>query len=233
MVIHHPQTALEAVQIRKGSPEDTVYLAGGTDDLRLGGGAEGKELIDINTLNEPYNTITEKDGKVWIGARCTLQQVVESELVPGFIREAAAFCSSFTRRNSATIGGNVALRRQDSYTAAALTAAEAVLMSTTPHGENEKPIGEYLQSDCKRFIRYIVVDKDRTGWVKRFGNTSASHAALIAAESQGVYALSVSGSAFTYGNTPELAKEMAFTDDITGSAVYKKYLAKTVFTLGR
>lgn len=233
MIIHHPKTALEAVMLRKENADTAVYLAGGTDDLRLGGSAEGKDLIDINGLNEKYDTITVRDGKVWIGARCTLQQVAESDLVPAFIREAAMFCASFVRRNSATVGGNVALRRQDSYMAAALTAAEAVLDTVTPHGEEEKAIGEYIKSSCKRFIRYIVVDADRTGSVKRFGNTSSSHAALIAAHSGDVYALSVSGSEFTYGNTPELAKDMAFADDITGSAAYKKYLAETVFTLGR
>lgn len=233
MVIHHPKTALEAVQLRKANADTSVYLAGGTDDLRLNGAAVGKDLIDINGLDEKYDTITVKDGKVWIGARCTLQQVVESELVPVFIREAAGFCASFVRRSSATIGGNVALRREDSYMAAALTAADAVLDTVTPHGEEMKPIGEYLQSTCKRFIRNIVVDQDRTGWVKRFGNTSASHAALIAAESSGIYALSVSGTPFTYGNTADLAKDMIFADDVTGSAEYKKYLAQTVFTLGR
>ena len=233
MVIHHPKTALDAVMLRKANADTSVYLAGGTDDLRLGGAAVGKDLIDINGLDEKYDTITVRDGKVWIGARCTLQQVLECELVPAFIREAAGFCSSFVRRNSATIGGNVALRREDSYMAAALTAAVAVLDSITPHGEEMKPIGEYLQGHCKRFIRYIVVDKDRTGWVKRFGNTSAGHATLIAAESNGIYALSVSGTPFTYGNTADLAKNMTFTDDVTGSADYKKYLAETVFTLGR
>ena len=233
MTIYHPKTALEAVELRKDNADTAVYLAGGTDDLRLGGAAEGKDLIDVNGLDEKYDTITEKDGKVWIGSRCTLQQVVESELVPAFIREAAGFCASFARRNSATIGGNVALRRQDSYMAAALTAADAVLDTVTPHGEERKPIGEYLQCTCKRFIRYIVVDKDRTGWVKRFGNTSASHATLIAAESNGIYALSVSGTPFTYGSTADLAKDMTFVGDVTGSAEYKKYLAETVFTLGR
>ncbi len=219
--------------LRKANADTSVYLSGGTDDLRLNGAAAGKDLIDINGLDEKYDTITVRGGKIWIGARCTLQQVMECELVPAFIREAAGFCASFVRRNSATIGGNVALRRQDSYMAAALTAADAVLDSVTPHGEEMKPIGEYLQSSCKRFIRYIVVDQDRTGWVKRFGNTSASHATLIAAESSGIYALSVSGTPFTYGSSADLAKNMTFDDDITGSAAYKKYLAETVFTLGR
>ena len=230
-MIYHPKTPQEAANLRKEHADTAVYLAGGTDDLRLGGDAEGKDLIDITGFD--FNTITEKDGKVYIGALCTLQDVAESELVPSFIREAALFCASFARRNSATVGGNRGLRRSDSYLAAALTAAEAVIKSVTPHGEREKPVGEYLQSDCLRLIEYIVVDRDRKGSVKRFGNTSASHAALIAAESEGVYALSVQGSALVYGASPDIADKAGYIDDLTGSAAYKKYLAGIVFASGR
>ena len=230
-MIYHPRTPQEAVNLRKEHADTAVYLAGGTDDLRLGGAAEGKDLIDITGFD--FNTITEKDGKVYIGALCTLQDVVESDQIPSFIKEAALFCASFAKRNSATVGGNIGLRRSDSYLAAALTAADAVLKSVTLHGEEDKAIGEYLQSDCKRLIEYIVIDKNRTGWVKRFGNTSSSHATLIAAESNGTYALSVSGSSFAYGTAPNLSEQMTFVDDLTGSAAYKKYLASIVFTLGR
>lgn len=230
-MIYHPKTPQEAVNLRKEHADTAVYLAGGTDDLRLGGAAEGKDFIDITGFE--FNTITEKDGKVYIGALCTLQDVAESDLIPAFIKEAAAFCASFARRNSATVGGNIGLRRSDSYLAAALTAADAVLKSVTPHGEEDKPIGEYLQSECKRLIEYVVIDKDRGGWVKRFGNTSSSHAALIAAASGDKYALSVSGSKFAYGTTPDLAEHMTFVDDLTGTAAYKKYLSGIVFTLGR
>lgn len=228
-MIYHPATPQEAVNLRKQNADTAVYLAGGTDDLRLGGAAEGKDLIDITLFD--FNTITEKDGKVYIGALCTLQDVVESDLVPDFIRDAAKLCASFERRNSATVGGNLGLRRTDSYLAAAMTVAEATLKSVTPHGDEDKAIGEYLMSDCKRLITYVVVDKKCKGWVKRFGSTSASHAALIAAKSGGNYALSVSGTPFVYGTTPELSKNMTFADDLTGSAAYKKYLAETVFTL--
>ena len=230
-MIYHPKTPQEAVDLRKEHADTAVYLAGGTDDLRLGGAAGGKDLIDITGFD--FNTITEKDGKICIGALCTLQDVIESDLVPAFIKEAAAFCASFAKRNSATIGGNIGLRRSDSYMAAALTAADAVLKTVTPHGEEDKAIGEYLQSDCMRLIEYIVIDKDRTGWVRRFGNTSSSHAALIAAVSGGRYALSASGSELAYGTAADLADHMSFVDDMTGSAAYKKYLASIVFTLGR
>ena len=155
-MIYHPRTPQEAVNLRKEHADTAVYLAGGTDDLRLGGAAEGKDLIDITGFD--FNTITEKDGKVYIGALCTLQDVIESELVPAFIREAAGFCASFAKRNSATVGGNLGLRRSDSYLAAALTAADAVLKSITPHGEQDKPVGEYLQSRGKKDFNLIGYD---------------------------------------------------------------------------
>lgn len=231
MIVHHPRTAAEAVQLRYANPDTTVYFAGGTDDLRLGGAAEGKELIDINALG--LNTIEEKEGKLHIGARVTLQQLVDSDLVPAFIKEAAKFCASFAKRNSATVGGNLALRRDDSYLAAALCAAEAKIVALGDKGEKEETAYDYLKGGCKCLIEYIVVDKARTGWVKRFGNTSASHAALIAAESGGVYALTVKGTGLACGSTPDLYETMAFHDDLSGSAEYKKYLAKTVFSLRR
>ena len=108
-----------------------------------------------------------------------------------------------------------------------------IVLGSAAHGEEMKPIGEYLQGKCMRLIEYVVLDADRTGWVKRFTNTASSHAAVTAAVSGDIYALSVSGSDFAYGTTPDLADSMEFTDDISGSAAYKKYLAKTVFTLGR
>ena len=230
-MIYKPTTIQEAVALRTANPDTSVYLAGGTDDLRLGSAAEGKSLIDINGLCS--DTIEEKDGKLYIGALCTLQTLKSCDKVPAFLREAAGFCSSFVKRNSATVGGNLALRRQDSYLAAAFAAANAVVLVSNPDGDTEVAISKYLKCDCACLIRAIVIDKSVSGWVKRFGNTSASHAALIAAVSGETYALSVSGSEFACGNTPDLYETMSFTDDLTGSAEYKKYLAKTVFTLGR
>ncbi len=226
-MIYHPTTPQEAVALRREHRETSVYLAGGTDDLRLHSPATGKDLVDINGLG--FDTIQVKDGKVYIGARVTLQQLVECAAVPAFIREAAGFCANFIRRNSATVGGNVAARRQDSYLAAALTAADAVLVAETADGEKEKAIGEYLLSDCKCFLKYIVVDAERQGFVKRFGRTASTHATLIAAESNGVYALSVHGSALVYGDSAAVYEKATYVDDLEGSAAYKKYLASIVF----
>ena len=41
-MIYHPRTPQEAVNLRKEHADTAVYLAGGTDDLRLGGAAPGQ-----------------------------------------------------------------------------------------------------------------------------------------------------------------------------------------------
>lgn len=231
MIIHRPATAELAVLLRKDLGDRGAYLAGGTDDLRLNGAAGDKELIDINGLVP--KTIEVREGKLAIGALATFNDLIDSPLVPDFLKEAARFCASFVKRNSATVGGNLGLRRDDAYLVAALTAAGAEVLCTTPHGDKRTFVGEYLQGDCLCLIREILLDADRIGWVKRFGNTSSSHATLIAAQSGGTYALSVHGSGLVWGDSPDLADRLTYVDDLTGSGAYKKYLAKTVFTLRR
>lgn len=230
-MIYKPTTLREAVALRTEHPDDAVYLAGGTDDLRLGSNAAGKDLIDINGLVD--TAIEVKDGKLRIGGLATLQDIVESPLVPGFVKDAAKFCSSFEKRNAATVGGNLALRRDDSYLAAALCAAEATLLLCTADGEKERPAAEFLKCTCTPIIEAVILDADRTGWVKRFGNTAASHAAVIAAQSGDVFALTVHGSGLAIGNSPAIYETLEYKDDLTGGADYKKYLAKIVFEQGR
>jgi len=52
-------------------------------------------------------------------------QILEDKLVPSYLKEAIRFCGSFTKRNMATIGGNIAIMRDDSYLIATLLAAKA------------------------------------------------------------------------------------------------------------
>ncbi len=225
MTVHHPDTSHEAVRLRH-ELIDSAYLAGGTELLRLGA-RPVSDLIDISGLVS--DEIVEKDGFVLIGARTTLESLLSCELAPGFIREAAGFCFSFEKRNAATVGGNLSLHRTDSYLASAFAAAEAEVILECTSGEKRKPIAEYLSKRCRGLVRYFAVDKDRTGRVWRFGRTASSHAALIAAESNGTYAVSSSGSPLAIGSSPDLYKSIGFVSDLEGSAEYKRYLASIVF----
>ena len=150
-MIYHPKTPQEAVDLRKEHAGTAVYLAGGTDDLRLGGAAGGKDLIDITGLD--FNTITEKDGKICIGALCTLQDVIESDLVPSFIKEAAAFCASFAKRNSATIGGNIGNASPKGDMPQPLILMDAEVVLTSVDGERRMLVDDYIIATKKTALR--------------------------------------------------------------------------------
>lgn len=227
MVIHQPGTLKEAVKLRH-EIENSSYLAGGTEVLRLGSSIDSNaELIDINALLD--KSIAERDGKIFIGGGASLQSIKDSEILPDFIKNAASFCSSFEKRNSATIGGNIALKRDDSYMLAALVAAEAEVIIECHAGEKIKPISVYIEKACKGVVKYIVIPSGRKGWSKKIAISSASRAILIAAESEGVYALSVSGSPLAFSKDKDLYKSIEYKSDYRASAEYKKYLASVVF----
>lgn len=230
MVIHKPKTPAEARALCS-KIANSVYLAGGTEILRLNSSiSEDAELIDINKLG--FDDIFKKDNKIYIGARASLEDINKSGLIPAFIREASSFCSSYEKRNAATLGGNIATGREDSYMLSSIVVAGANVLVETLDGEIEKTIDAYLSDKkSKDLLKYFIIDENTKGWVKRFASSSSSHAALIAAHSGNIFALSVSGSAFMFGNTPKLYESMVFKDDLTGSADYKRYLASIVFSL--
>ena len=227
MIIHQPSTLKDAVKLRH-EIENSTYLAGRTEVLRLGSSIDpSAEIIDINALLD--SSISERDGKIFIGGGATLQSIKECAILPDFIKNAASFCSSFEKRNSATIGGNVALKRDDSYMLASLIAAEAEVVIECHSGEKIKPLSVYIEKACKGIVKYIVISSSRKGWSKKIAISSASRAILIAAESEGVYALSVSGSPIAFSRDKDLYKNIEFTSDYRASAEYKKYLASVVF----
>ena len=63
-MIYHPRTPQEAVNLRKEHADTAVYLAGGTDDLRLGGAAEGKNFVLVNHHNPAIQDFSVKAGEL-------------------------------------------------------------------------------------------------------------------------------------------------------------------------
>ncbi len=227
MRIYHSSDAAEAVRLRH-ELEGSHYLAGGTEVMRLGSSiAADAPLIDITGL--PLSGIRQENGKVIIGALTTLEEIRNSALVPAFIRDAAAFDASLQLRNSATIGGNFALRRFDSYMIPALLASEADVSLMCTKGEKHKSAAEYFsRKECRALLLSFSVSAGREGESVRIARSSHAHAAVTGARSEGVYAYAVSSSGIAYGG-PDAWKEISFTDDLTGSADYKRYLASVLF----
>ena len=224
------KTAEEAVAL-KG--QRSAFLAGGTEINRLGSTVDASRLIGvgrITTLDEidEYKDAEKGTEYVRIGAMSTFQDIVDSPLVPAYLKEACLFMGSRTKRNMATIGGNIALRRTDSYLYATLLACHARLDLMCKDGAVIRKCTKAYLEDFKAYadmlIVSVLVPVDAVVFSKRYANTVQSHAVLTVsvglAEGKMRYAVATKD---TYlGLLPE--NELVFKDDIYGSAEYKKYL---------
>ncbi|MDX9938495.1 MAG: FAD binding domain-containing protein [Sphaerochaetaceae bacterium] len=178
-------TVTSAGQALQGAREDSAFLAGGTEILRLGSSVSRARMINLKGLG--LDTISVENQSVTIGAMVTFQQALEHDAVPGYLKEALRFCASRTRRNMATIGGNIALVRDDSYLLPTLVAAKArlVLADLATDGsyvEENIPIREYhsfRDHFSGSLILGIILNKpQRFVASSRFSRTAQSPAAI-------------------------------------------------------
>ena len=180
------KTVEEALAAKKSGG---VFLAGGTEINRLDSSVRADKLISIRHIKE-LAAICEADDSICIGAMCTFQQVVESDQVPDWMKEACLFMASRTKRNMATIGGNIAVSRTDSYLAATLLAVQAKVKLA---GSETVDYLDYIggsgcgdaQGSCPyadALIECLIIPKDMAFVEsKRTANTAQSHAALTVA----------------------------------------------------
>ncbi len=246
------QTAREAARL-KGSQAKSAYLAGGTEINRLGSTINARTLISIGRIEE-LDGIREEDDAILIGSMCTFQDIIDSPLTPAYLKEACLFMGSRTKRNMATIGGNIALRRTDSYLYATLLAAAAKLTLKDKNNKTEtRCVCCYLhryEEFKDLLITEIRVPKNAKVETKRYSNTVQSHAVLTVAVGETTWceksslriAVAAKNTALTRLDDISEAmeqkeltdeelirklkenKELRFRSDIYGSPEYKRYL---------
>ena len=230
---------------------EAVFIAGGTEVNRLGSdaAAAADTLISLKKC-AGLAGISEGAGFVNIGAMTTFQQLVESDTVPGWLKEAARFMASRTKRNMATIGGNIAAYRSDSYLIPALYAAGAVLEISEGGKVECIKISEYLEKKDayqNALITSVTVPKDIKLVSKRYANTAQSHAVLTMSAALGEEGIRMAGAVKNVGVLHFCDLEKAFredqdiseeavikmvkectgletADDMFGSDAYKRYL---------
>ena len=224
------KTSEEAVSL-KG--QRSAFLAGGTEINRLGSACEASRLIGIGrvpTLDgiDEYTDAENDIMYIRIGAMSTFQDIVDNPLTPAYLKEACLFMGSRTKRNMATIGGNVALRRTDSYLYATLLACHAKLDLMCKDGAVIRKCTKCYLENYKDYsdtlIVSVLVPADAVVASKRYSNTVQSHAVLTvsAGVADGKLRVAVAAKDTYLGMLPE--GELPFRDDIYGSADYKKYL---------
>ena len=248
----------EAIGAKNAS---AAFLAGGTEVNRLGSdiAVKAETLISLKKC-EGLSDIEETADAVKLGAMCTFQQIVESDKTPEYLKEAALFMASRTKRNMATIGGNIAALRDDSYLMPVLLAVCAEVEVLKADGSEWLCISSYKEAaeeGEEMLITAVRIPKDAKVASKRYANTAQSHAVLTMSAAMFEDGISMSGAVKNAGllhfcdlekafnEDPDISEdkiiEMVRTctgletvDDMFGSDAYKRYLiAVTAFDLHR
>ena len=205
-----------------------VFLAGGTEVNRLGSELAEKAdtLISLKKC-AGLSDIEEAGDHICIGSMCTFQQLAGSASVPDWLKESALFMASRTKRNMATIGGNIAAARSDSYIIPALYAAGAELEILCREDKAVRiGIDEYLdrKSDFDdSLITCVIVPKELRLVSKRYANTAQSHAVLTMSAAMKEDGIHMAGAVKNAGILHFCDLEKAFSDDpgISEEAVIK------------
>lgn len=249
-------SAKDAAKAKTGS---NVYLAGGTEVMRLGSSVNGKAFVSVRKARDMHK-ISATKTKFTFGAACTFQELLGCDKTPDYLKEALLFMASRTRRNMATVGGNIVLRRDDSFLIPTLIAAGAEIHLMDKKGEETKvAICDYV-FDAKKYKDYLItkiaVPADGAA-VKsvRNTNTAQSHArltvalslkngkykAVAAVKNSGLYVLD--DLAAVMNKEAKLSeddivefikgkKEIKLKDDLLyGGADYRRYLIGISFAL--
>lgn len=247
------KTAAEAVAAKT---ESAVFVAGGTEVNRLGSPYDADILISLKRCSG-LSDIRTDGGYVTIGSMCTFQQLVESAEVPEYLKEAVLFMASRTKRNMATIGGNIASLRSDSYLIPTLMAVGAVLeMAGSEGSSNRIGIAEYVDgNEAGKLIVSVTVPAEAKVVSKRYANTAQSHAVLTMSAALSEEGIWLDGAVKNVGllhfcdlekafrEDPDISEEKIIemvrscsglhtADDMFGSDEYKRYLiAVTAYDL--
>lgn len=216
----------------------TAFFAGGTGICYKDSDIRAERYIVIPDEGR-LHSVTQEDGMIRIGALVSFTQALEEESVPGYLKEALLFCGSLQKRNRATIGGNIASRRSDSYLIPALAASGAKVCLETKEESFTEEISQYV-SEPDRYadalITGVLVRPDSAVQVlsKRYANTVESHAYLTISMGKEKDTCRISLAIKGYGiffpdcNNWGLSwKKAGVKDDMFGSEEYKRYLTET------
>lgn len=211
--------------------KEVAYLAGGTEVLRLNSSVdENIDLVDLSLVLD--NRIAVEGDKLFIHNGVTFSDLIDFEKTPETLRQSACFCASLALRNSATVCGNVAALRDDSYLLPSLLVYDTKVHYVEGSKKSVLKLDEYIKSKQKGLILALELNWTKRVLVKRIGLSSQSHAVLILALCKDRVACAVKGSGIFYaGNLSSLLSQIEFVTDIYGTKEYKEYLVKEVYDI--
>lgn len=166
---HRPATLDEALSLLQS--DHRMVLAGGTV-VNAGGLESSREAVDVQALD--LDGITDASETLVIGATTRLQDLVDSEIVPGVIGDLARAELPSTLRTMATVGGTIATNNPDSALIAGLLVHEAEITIASPGTTTVVALGDLEPGALHGgIITSIEIATDGTTAAARTGRTPA------------------------------------------------------------
>lgn len=143
---HRPSTIETALDLLARTSPPTYPLAGGTVLSKRKDGDFA--VVDIQDLQ--IHHIEQVDGQIRIGAGVSIQQMVDSPLLPDGLRKAARQEASYNLRQMATVGGTLAAGNASSIL---LTVLSALSVQVQLAGSTETYPVEKILTDRSNFLK--------------------------------------------------------------------------------
>ena len=152
-----PASLEEAVKL-KGS--DVYYLSGGTqinwtpaqDERTLAGKPQIEKVVLLSDLLS--SDIKKEGSAVFIGAGASLQELIDAPVIPDALKKAAGYIASRNIRNMATLGGNIAANRADSYVIPCLIVLKA---DVETEDEGIMCVEKYVREEKDCLIKRVIL----------------------------------------------------------------------------
>jgi probable selenate reductase FAD-binding subunit len=178
---HRPETVEEALALAGEYGERALFLAGGTEVNSTAGRRNPAHLISLAGLG--LELIERASDAVMIGSCATLQDLLDSDLVPAPLQAAAATVFNRNVRNVATVGGHLAADRAFGDLLPTLIALEARVRVHPPEGPVDLPVEGYLAEKGALVTAIRVGLPTRPTGVRCFARSPSDKSILAAAAS--------------------------------------------------
>ncbi len=181
-----PETLAEALALRRA--QECIPFSGGTDLMaryRAWTGVEPNFQLPILLLGHlaELRTLRVQDGKLVIGAACTLTFLLESDLLPAGMKTPIAEMASPAIRNVATLGGNVGNASPAGDTLPMLIALDAEVSLQSSGAHRRIPVSDFLAGPGRTTLapdelisdlRVPLPGKEAHCWYRKLGTRRAN-----------------------------------------------------------
>lgn len=235
-----PASVDEASRLKNQYGSEAVFMAGGSK-LNATPTRTAK-TIAISVSGLGLTGIEAKGGQLHIGATATLQQLIDSTLVPSALREAAGFVYSRNVRNQATIGGEISAVQAEAVLLPILLVMDAKV--ALADGRTVY-LEDYLDGARDTLVTAVILPQPALCCATRkIARSAAGLSVVIAAVAlagdgqriaiDGVLARPARLHEIEKRGLTDVALELAVgeavapVEDVRGSVAYKRYIAGVV-----